>query len=342
VAHDFGNILSTISGNLHMMETAPEARQAGLRQSIASAVELGTSLTQRLLSFARRQRLEPEQVELNMLVEGMTDLIGFALREDIALEIHTTAAPLWVTVDPGQMESAILNLCLNAGQAMEGPGEIVISVRGDGDQVLLDVADTGAGMPPEVLAHAMEPFFTARGDGSGTGLGLAMVYGFIRQSGGGVQITSTEGRGTRVRLSLPRHVPAEKQTQTLWPNVLVIEDDPRDMERALALLRPTAGRIESCSTAGAGFEAIAAGGIDLVVTDLSLHGVTDGWRLARAALSRSPETCVAVVSGRLPDINPLKGQFGDRLVTLPKPLTLPALRDALASAQADEATSDAS
>ncbi|RYH06055.1 ATP-binding protein [Tropicimonas sp. IMCC6043] len=342
VAHDFGNILSTISGNLHLMETAPEARQAGLRQSIASAVEIGTSLTQRLLSFARRQRLEPERVELNTLVDGMTDLIGFALRDEISLEIRTTGAPLWVTVDPGQMESAILNLCLNAGQAIEGPGRITVSVFPEDEQVMLDVADTGAGMPPEVLAHAMEPFFTARGDGSGTGLGLAMVYGFIRQSGGDVQIDSTQGQGTRVRLSLPRHREIAQSARILWRRVLVIEDDPRDLERALTLLRPVTGRVDSCTTAGAGYETIQASVPDLVVTDLSLHGVADGWRLAEAALSRSQDTRVAVVSGRLPDINPLKARFGNRLVTLPKPLTLAALQAAFELSQTGIFKTDAS
>ncbi|MFV0332735.1 MAG: ATP-binding protein [Tropicimonas sp.] len=322
VAHDFGNILSTISGNLHMMETAPQSRQASLRQSVTSALDLGTSLTQRLLSFARRQRLEPERVELNTLVEGMTDLIGFALSEDIALQIHTTGTPLWVRIDPGQMESAILNLCLNAGQAIQGPGEISVSVHAEAGQILLDVADTGAGMSPEVLAHAMEPFFTRRSDGTGTGLGLAMVYGFIRQSGGDVRITSTEGRGTRVRLSLPRDEPPEQAGRALWRRVLVLEDDPRDLESTLALLQPLTGRLDARTTAGAGLAMIEAGDIDLLVTDLSLHGVIDGWRLAEAALARCPEIRVAIVSGRLPDINPLGDRFGDRLVTLPKPLNL--------------------
>ncbi len=171
VAHDFGNILSTISGSLHLMETATPERHAGLRQTAASAVDLGVSLTQRLLSFARQQQLDPETVELNQLVEGMADLIGFALRDEIALEVQTAAEPLRVCVDPGQMESALLNLCLNAGQAIEGFGTITVSLSAQGDQVVLEVSDTGTGMTPEVLAHAMEPFFTARRDGTGTGLG---------------------------------------------------------------------------------------------------------------------------------------------------------------------------
>ncbi|MDZ4134949.1 MAG: ATP-binding protein, partial [Paracoccaceae bacterium] len=167
VAHDFGNILSTISGSLHLMDSAPPDRQASLRQTLGSAVDLGISLTQRLLSFARRQQLEPETVELNSLVEGMADLVGFALRDDIVLTIRPAQQPLLVRIDPGQLESALLNLCLNAGQASEGAGTITLSVITDGPQAVIEVADTGIGMTPEVLAHAMDPFFTARRDGTG-------------------------------------------------------------------------------------------------------------------------------------------------------------------------------
>lgn len=327
VAHDFGNILSTISGCLHLMDSAPPARQGPLRQTIASAVELGTSLTGRLLAFARRQHLEPEAVDLPALVEGMADLVGFALRDEVELVIEAEAGPLPVRVDPGQLESAILNLCLNAGQAIEGSGQITLSVRRDGDQAVIEVADTGAGMPPEVLAHAMEPFFSARADGTGTGLGLAMVYGFIRQSGGDVHITSAPGRGTTVRLTLPLDatLPA---TPPVLGTVLLVEDDPADRSAAETVLAPVARTLHVAGDALAAQEQLSRP-LDLIVTDLSLSGRIEGWRLAEAALTRWPEARAIVVSGHLPQIDPLSPRFPGRVLAMAKPLTGAALSEAM-------------
>ena len=329
VAHDFGNILSTISGSLHLMDTAAPERQAGLRQTAASAVDLGVSLTQRLLSFARQQQLDPETVELNQLVEGMADLIGFALRDEIALEVQTAAEPLRVCVDPGQMESALLNLCLNAGQAIEGAGTITVSIRAQGDQVVLEVSDTGGGMTPDVLVHAMEPFFTARRDGTGTGLGLAMVYGFIRQSGGDVQISSQLGKGTRVRLLLPLQSADFGHEPPRMGCVLIVEDSPEDMRRAMALMTPLAAQIITCDSTVSAYEKISGHRLDLIVSDLSLHGTIAGWQIAEAALCAAPQTRALVVSGHLPAVNPLSARYGDRMRTLSKPLSAKALGEAL-------------
>ena len=338
VAHDFGNILSTIAGNLHMMDTAPPERQAALRQSIGSAVDLGASLTGRLLAFARRQHLEPETFDLRQLVDGMADLIGFALSDDIVLEIATCGTPLPVRVDPGQMESALLNLCLNAGQAIVGKGHIRLSLHQSGTLATIEVTDTGVGMAPEVLAHAMEPFFTARADGTGTGLGLAMVYGFMRQSGGDVHIASELGQGTTVRLSLPL-CPAPQVSRKLG-HVLVIEDDPKDRAAAEAVLAPMASKIAFAGTAEAALEALAQP-FDLLVTDLSLQGRIAGWHLAESALSRWPDMQAIVVSGHLPRANPLGARFPGRIVTLAKPLSPGAVDHAmtlLSTADRPEAT----
>ena len=320
VAHDFGNILSTISGSLHLMQSATPDRQVTLRQSMMGAVDLGMSLTQRLLSFARRQQLEPETVDLNAMIDGMADLIGFALHEHVRLDIRTGDRPLPVRVDPGQMESAILNLCLNAGQAIDGSGTITLSADCDGVHAFVKVSDTGCGMAPEVLAHAMEPFFTARRDGLGTGLGLAMVYGFIRQSGGDVHIRSAPGKGTTVQLSLPMQGDDATALPTLGA-VLLVEDDPRDMAFAKGILTARAGTLTSCTDAECAMARIDEGPIDLLVTDLSLNGRTDGWRLAAAALERWPTCRALVVSGRLPEANPLRNRFGTRVWTATKPLS---------------------
>ena len=329
VAHDFGNILSTISGSVHLMDSAAPERQGILRQTIASAVDLGTALTGRLLAFARRQHLEPETVDLPALVDGMADLVGFALRSEVELVIDTPPAPLPVRVDPGQLESAILNLCLNAGQAIEGPGRITVTVARHGAQAVISVADTGAGMPPEVLAHAMEPFFTARADGTGTGLGLAMVYGFIRQSGGDIAIASAPGRGTTVRLTLPLHQTAPAGLPPLG-RVLLVEDDPSDRRAAEAVLAPAAEALDLARTAAEALAALAAPR-DLIVTDLTLHGRIEGWQLVETALTRWPEAKALVVSGHLPQVNPLLPRHAGRVATLAKPLTAETLAAALAT-----------
>lgn len=329
VAHDFGNILSTISASLHLMDGASPGRQAMLRQSIASAVDLGASLTGRLLAFARRQHLEPETVDLPALVDGIADLVGFALRDGVELVIDAAPGALPVLVDPGQLESAILNLCLNAGQAIRSSGQITLSVRREAEQAVIEVADNGIGMTPDVLAHAMEPFFTARADGTGTGLGLAMVYGFIRQSGGDIAIRSAPGEGTTVRLTLPLLVAQTAATDALG-RVLVVEDDPADRKAASALLSPWTEDLLMTSETAAALEHLS-NPLSLIVTDLSLHGRIDGWRLAEAALDRWPDARAIVVSGNLPEGDPLSARYPGRIATLAKPLSAGPLSDVLSS-----------
>ncbi|WP_103333665.1 ATP-binding protein [Pseudotabrizicola formosa] len=330
VAHDFGNILSTISGSLHLMDSAPPERQSILRQSIASAVDLGTALTVRLLAFARRQHLEPELLDLPGLVDGIVDLVSLALPEEVELIVRNAPIALPVRVDPGQLESAILNLCLNAGQAIAAKGRVTLTVSQLDDLAVVEVADTGAGMPPEVLAHAMEPFFTARADGTGTGLGLAMVYGFIRQSGGDIAITSAPGQGTTVRLTLPlQRAALAPESLDLGP-VLLVEDDAADRKAAVTLLAPIAAPLLLAGDAAEALDQMADP-LTLIVTDLTLAGRVDGWRLAETALTRWPEARAIVVSGHLPQVDPLSPRFPGRIATVPKPLTADALSSALST-----------
>lgn len=330
VAHDFGNILSTISGSLHLMDTAPPERQGMLRHTIASAVDLGGALTGRLLAFAKRQHLEPELLDLPGLVDGIVDLVSLALPERVELVISTTPIPLPVRVDPGQLESAILNLCLNAGQAIDGAGRVTITLSHDGNQAVIEVADTGTGMPPDVLAHAIEPFFTARSDGTGTGLGLPMVYGFIRQSGGDIAIASGPGQGTTVRLTLPLQGGVNAPLPVALATVLLVEDNAEDRKAALSLLTPLA---EKLLVAGDTADALhqMSHPLALIVTDLTLASRVDGWHLAETALTRWPDARAIVVSGRLPQVDPLSPRFPGRIATLPKPLTADALSLALST-----------
>ena len=324
VAHDFGNVLSTISTSLHLMETAPPDRLPGLRHSLGSALDMGTGLTQRLLAFARRLNLDPEVMDLNALVEGMEDLIALALTDGVTLAIHPSAAPLMVRIDAGQMESALLNLCLNAAQAISGPGRIDLRLSlAPSGMARIEVADTGSGMPPEVLAQALEPFFTARADGTGTGLGLSMVDGFIRQSGGEMEITSATGAGTVVRLLLPLATPAP----ALLPpgcRVLLVEDAAADAAHLRRLLAG-ADLTETAEAAEALRRIAGPQPFDLVLTDLHLGPDPAGWRIAEAALTRSETTCAIVISGRLPATDPLTPRFPGRAFRLPKPVDAAAL-----------------
>ena len=328
VAHDFGNILSTISGSLHLMDSAPSERQGMLRQTISSAVDLGAALTGRLLAFARRQHLEPELLDLPGLVDGIVDLVSLALPEHVELMVSNAPIALQVRVDPGQLESAILNLCLNAGQAIAVKGRVTLTISQVDDLAMIEVADTGTGMPPEVLAHAMEPFFTARADGTGTGLGLAMVYGFIRQSGGDIAISSAPGDGTTVRLTLPLQRGTDAVPHAALGTVLLVEDDAADRKAAIGLLTPLAETLLLAENAAKAMRQMSAP-LALIVTDLTPGGRVDGWRLAETALTQWPEARAIVVSGHLPQVDPLSPRFASRIVTLPKPLTADALSAAL-------------
>src|SRR5690606_1546285 len=221
VAHDFNNLLTVILGNADLLSEAlaqaPELKS--LADMVGAAAQRGAELTQRLLAFSRRQALAPEAVDANQLLAGIEGLLRRALGEQVDIEV-VRAAGLWpALVDPGQLENAILNLALNARDAMVGGGRLTIEtanvcldldytrLQGDvapGDYVLVAVSDTGTGIPPEVLAKVFEPFYTTKDKSKGTGLGLSMVYGFVKQSEGHIKLYSEPGEGTTVKMYLPR------------------------------------------------------------------------------------------------------------------------------------------
>ncbi|MHA7774700.1 ATP-binding protein [Roseibium sp. M-1] len=324
VAHDFGNILSSISTNLHLLETRDDAQNAAcVRTRIANAVEIGTSLTQRLLAFAKKQQLVPEIVELNSLVEGVLDLISIGLKDGVQLETDCGREPVYVKADPGQLESAIFNLCLNANQAISETGEIRVKVHVDMPaSASITVADNGSGMDEVTLTQAMEPFFTSRDDGEGTGLGLSMVYGFIKQTGGDIKIKSQLGKGTSVQISLPICSPpvTERWTNDRVMRALVIDDDShilksigRDLEQ-LSFSTTLAASFDSAR------KALAENApFDLVCTDLQLENGTSGWDLAEQALKANMSTHVCVISGRLPGHHPILTGYPSRVTCFSKP-----------------------
>jgi len=248
VAHDFNNLLMVISGGLDLLERQTDpARRRRLIEGMRQAAGRGAALTRQLLTFSRRQALHPEPIGLREHVEGMRELLDRSLRGDVNVALDL-APNLWpVLVDPGELELAVLNLAVNARDAMPVGGTITIRAENNpnlqdghvhGDFVCLSVIDTGTGMPPEVASRAFDPFFTTKGIGKGSGIGLAQVYGFTTQSGGAVRIETALGGGTTVALYLPRSnaTPAtaphaladrtsEREPKAVVGHVLVVEDD---------------------------------------------------------------------------------------------------------------------
>lgn len=329
VAHDFGNILSSISGNLHLLEQADPERRRDLHERLGAAVDLGTSLTERLLAFARKQHLAPQVTDVSELVTGMADLLEIAIPEQVSLIVDVPESPATCLVDPGQLESAILNLCINAGQAIVATGaeagRIVVSVSAR-DMIEVAVRDTGCGMSEDVLRHATDPFFTRRPDGSGTGLGLSMVDGFVHQSGGRLEIeTATEApaHGTTVTLFFPRQASAEAPASPGTPStVLVIDDDPAALARSCRFLEDLGAKVIRAGSYAQGREALnRIEPLDLMLTDLWLDDGFSGRDLIDQARGLFPACRFALMSTRRapPDLPP-------DVVFVAKPVTEEPLR----------------
>ena len=323
IAHDFNNLLTVIIGNSELLaeELAGQPRMAALATMIRTAGERGAELTNRLLAFARRQALEPANVHLHELIDGMRGLLQRSLSESVDLHVvHGQALPL-VSIDPGQFEAALLNLCINARDAMAQGGRLTIetsSVTLDqayadqhpdavaGPYVLVAVSDTGTGMPADIVARAFDPFFTTKAKGEGTGLGLSMVYGFTKQSGGHAAIYSEPGVGTVVKLYLPR---IEATPDAIGPAampqidaggsemVLLVEDDDLVRDHAARLLADLGYRVLIASDGPAALALLRENPVDLLFTDVIMPGGMNGPRLAEAAHAMRPDLPVLYASG---------------------------------------------
>ena len=316
VAHDFNNLLMVASSGLDLIErTNDPVRQARLKQGIRQAIDRGASLTQQLLAFARRSPMNPEVVDLGDRVRGMQDLLERSLREDVVVVLEI-APNLWpVEIDPSQFEVALLNIALNARDAMPSGGLITIKAENEpatasrpGDRVRLSVADTGGGAPPEVIAKVFEPFFTTKGVGQGTGLGLSQVYGFARSSGGEAQMESEVGKGTTVSLLIPRslkaaavstaHVPAAAAEIERRRRILLVEDDDNVAELVSEMLSELGYDTLRADTARAALETLRADRkFDLVFSDMVMPGETNGLELAREISRRRPDLPVVLTTG---------------------------------------------
>jgi PAS domain S-box-containing protein len=326
VAHDFNNLLTIIGGNLELLkDRLPESANAKPLNRAIDAVAMGARLTQRLLSFARRSRLEPEVLDLNTEVLAMIDLLRRTLGEPITIS-SALSPDLWsVKADASQIENAILNLAINARDAMPLGGKLIIetanaridegfprSNQGEvvtpGDYVRITISDTGVGMAPDVLAQAFEPFFTTKEPGKGTGLGLASIYGFVRQSGGHTTIYSEPGRGTTVNIYLPRCAADTTASEAaldpaglpvaIKGRILVVEDNPDVRETTIDRLEHLGFLVTACGSAAIAMK-ILEGGSDfsLVFSDVVMPGGASGLDLANWIKERRPGLPVLLTSG---------------------------------------------
>jgi PAS domain S-box-containing protein len=323
IAHDFNNLLQVISGNLQLLrrDVAGNAAAELRVQKAMDGVSRSAKLSQQLLAFARRQPLAPKVLNLGRFLRDMEDMIRKAVGEGISVEMVVDAG-LWNTLlDPGNVENALLNLTINARDAMQGQGRLTIHASNAyldteyerthdevtrGHYVQIAVTDTGAGMAPDVVKQAFEPFFTTKPEGRGTGLGLSMVYGFVKQSGGHIKIESEVGNGATIRLYLPRSLRPEDRldnseampVQGGSEMVLVAEDDGDVRETVVAMLNELGYRVLKAKDAQSALTIIESGmPIDLLLTDVVMPGPLKSTDLARKARERMPNLAVLFMSG---------------------------------------------
>lgn len=319
VAHDFNNLLMVISGGLNLFEHAGAEKRERLMDGMRNAVERGAALTRQLLAFSRRKPLTPETVELPRQIDGMSELLDRTLRGDVHVETRFEE-DLWpVRIDPAELELVLLNLCVNARDAMPDGGTITITAENTnevgtdlaGEYVRLSVIDTGVGMPPEVQAKVFEPFFTTKDVGKGSGLGMAQVYGFAVQSDGGVRVRSAIRKGTTVELLLPRsrELPIQQNRQLIdfgtgdlsgrqSGSILLVEDDHEVAALVTEMLGDLGYRVTRAASPDGALGALANGRpVDVVFSDIMMPGGMNGVELAREIRRRRPGLPILLTSG---------------------------------------------
>lgn len=349
IAHDFNNLLAVILGNAELLQDFDEAHFP-MTSSIIRASQRGAELTQRLLAFSRQQSLTPEVIDLYSMTTGLLDLLQRTLGETIKITTHKSK-DLWrVLADPGQVESALLNLTINARDAMPGGGELTIEcvnvtieendfTKGSdiaaGNYVVLSVTDYGEGMSEEVRKHAFEPFFTTKEVGNGSGLGLSMVYGFAQQSGGQATIYSEAGKGTTIKLYLPRTLSEiesqiEPQPEAVprgqGESILLIEDDPGVRDLAEMMLKNLGYMVVCAEDIKAARRVVESHSeISLILSDVVLPGGTSGPEFAEELRASHPEMNVIFMSGYPAEAAKRNGFLGSDNVLLNKPFRIAQL-----------------
>ncbi|MEG3176055.1 PAS domain-containing protein [Sphingomonas sp. RB3P16] len=331
LAHDFNNLLTGMSGALELMQLRLQQRRLDDLPRYIGAAQAGVAraaaLTHRLLAFSRRQPLDPRPVDVPQLIAGMTDLLRGTLGPAITLDIATDATSWAVLVDGNQLENALLNLCINARDASPAGSTVRIATHNAtldaeaaaaselaaGEYLVLSVTDTGTGMSPDVIARAFDPFFTTKPIGQGTGLGLSMIYGFVRQSGGAVQIRSAPGAGTTMALFLPRTALAAAVPRAagaglaaldraaagrVGATVLIVDDEPAVRMMLREGLSELGYRVDEAETGAGALDHLAtAGQIDLLITDVGLPGGMNGRQVADAARRLRPDLPILFITG---------------------------------------------
>ena len=360
VAHDFNNLLTIITGNLELVFPGLETQKArGHIKRALEASEMASRLTSRLLTFARRRRLEPRVIDLNELVLGMAEIVQRAIGAHISLSTILTPE-LWLTrADPSEVENAVLNLVINARDAMPRGGRMVVETRNaafddgeiasgvrKGKFVVISVTDTGVGMPPEVAARAFEPFFTTKPTGRGTGLGLSTIYGFAQQTGGHVTLYSEVGKGTTVSLYLPRaadltvlgEAPAQEDEIAFARNsetVLVVEDNPDVREVTLERIEGLGYVVLEAASAPEAIKVLEASpDVQLVLTDVVMPGGMSGFELAQWIGENRPGVAVVCTSGFAEGASGQQGMGHPACAMLHKPYGRAELSKVLTSALA--------
>jgi PAS domain S-box-containing protein len=355
LAHDFNNLLAGISGSLEI--TQARVRQGRVNDvdryinAAQGAVKRAAALTHRLLAFSRRQTLAPKPTDVNQLVTGMQDIIQRAIGPSISFEFVGVSG-LWLTlVDPSQLENSLLNLCLNARDAMPVGGKITVETANkwldaraarqhdlpEGQFLSLCVSDSGVGMPKDVIARAFEPFFTTKPTGEGTGLGLSMVYGFARQSGGQVRIYSEVGQGTTVCIYLPRHygepalneepaAAAHMSPSAHSETVLVVDDEPTVRMLITEILEELGYVAIEAGDSVAGLKLLQSDTrIDLLVSDVGLPGGMNGRQMADAARVTRPDLKVLFITGYAENSVLGNGRLAPGMAVMTKPFPMDAM-----------------
>lgn len=321
VAHDFNNLLTVISGNLQLIaeDSEPDTETHEMADEALAAVDQGQALTRQLLAFARRQSLDPSSLDLSALVFGMTAMLRRTLGQGVDIRTSLPEGMPAILADRAHLQNAILNLALNAKDAMNGAGTLTLAVEAatldaayceehpdsvPGDYVMLAVSDSGCGMAPEVLEHVFEPFFTTKESGSGSGLGLSMIYGFVRQTRGHIHIYSEPGQGTTVRLYLPvahekpqdGFEPAGTAPQGQGELILLVEDNDGVRKLARRMLHDLGYRVRE---ANSGPDALGKldDSVDMLFTDMNMPGGMSGAELAEQARRTYPELQVLFATG---------------------------------------------
>ena len=356
LAHDFNNLLTGITGSLDLLQVRiAKGRYDTVERYVnaaQSAAARAASLTHRLLAFSRRQTLDPKPIDINQLVLYMEDLVKRTVGPAIVVDVRTAADVWTILVDPSQLENALLNLCINARDAMaERSGHITIETGNRpleqreaderelpvGDYVSLSVADDGAGMSPEVVKRIFDPFFTTKPIGMGTGLGLSMIYGFARQSGGQVQVQSQVARGTTMRILLPRHhgeaeetsAPAELSAaprSEAGETVLVVDDEPTVRMLVTEVLQDLGYSALEAVDGPAGLKLLQSPTrIDLLVTDVGLPGGMNGRQVAEAGRALRPRLKILFITGYAENAVLNHGHLAPGMQVLTKPFAMEAL-----------------